>query len=166
VGATVGVVVARVGMYGALAVGLFMVTRQVVRKAADHDIAYLGATWGWALLLMMLFSPTLFPWYFCWVLPVAWTLPRVPRRTLEFAFLALVTSQLTTENFRLPGWMHVNLAIGHPILVILLAWFLRDLWLRLKHDVPLDAEVDVVALSHAIHERRALVVPDLEDHQA
>ena len=55
-----------------------------------------------AFLLMMLFSPTLFPWYFAWVLPVAWALPLVPRRTLELSFLALVTASLTTENFQLP----------------------------------------------------------------
>ena len=81
--------------------------------------------------LMMLFSPTLFPWYFCWVLPVAWALPMVPRRTLEISFLALCTSQLTTESFQLPGWMHINLPIGHPVLIVLLVWFLRDLWLHL-----------------------------------
>ena len=98
---------------------------------------------------MMLFSPTLFPWYFAWMLPVAWALPRVPRRTLELSFIALVTAQLTTENFRLPEWMHVDLAIGHPILVIVLVWFLRDLYLRLKHDVPLDAETEDVLLTRA-----------------
>lgn len=146
-GAALGVVIARVGMYAALGVGLFLVLKQVLRKASSQDLRYLSAAWGWALLVMMLFSPTLFPWYFCWVLPVAWALPRVPRRTLELSFLALVTSQLTTESLLLPGWMHVDLAIGHPILVILLVWFLRDLWLRLKQDVPLDAETDAVARS-------------------
>jgi len=118
--------------------------------------------WGWALLLMMFFSPTLFAWYFCWVLPVAWALPRVPRRTLEISFLALVTSQLTTENFQLPGWIHVQLPIGHPVLIVLLVWFLRDLWLRLRHDVALDSDVDVVALSRAIKGKQPLVVTDAE----
>ena len=88
------------------------------------------------------------------MLPVAWALPRVPRRTLELSFLALVTAQLTTENFRLPGWMHVDLAIGHPILVIVLVWFLRDLYLRFKHDVPLDAETERARELH--RERREL----------
>jgi hypothetical protein len=45
--------------------------------------------------------------------------------------------------------MHVDLAIGHPILVIVLVWFLRDLYLRLKHDVPLDAETEDVVLERA-----------------
>lgn len=162
-GSAVGVVIARVGMYGALAVGLFLIGKQVARKAAGQDVQYLAAAWGWSLLLIMLFSPTLFPWYFCWVLPVAWALPRVPRRTLEIAFLALVTAQLTTENFAFPrGWWHIDLPIGHPVLVVLLGWFLRDLWLRLRHDVPLDADVDVVALSRAIRDHQPLRVPEAE----
>ena len=113
-GGTVGVVIARIAMYSCLAFGLFLIAKQVARKAASEDILYLCAVWGWALLLMMFFSPTLFAWYFCWVLPVAWTLPRVPRRTLEFSFIALVTSQLTTENFQLPGWIHVSCRSAIP----------------------------------------------------
>jgi len=149
-GGVVGIVIARIGMYGALAAGLVLIARQVGRRAKGADLHYLGAAWGWSLLVMMLFSPTLFPWYFCWVLPVAWALPLVPRRTLEIAFLALCTSQLTTENFQLPSWMHINLPIGHPVLVVLLVWFLRDLWRHLRDDVPLDREIpsttDVVVL--------------------
>jgi alpha-1,6-mannosyltransferase len=144
VGASLGVIAARIGMFAALATGLVLVTRQVIRHAAEGSLPFLAAAWGWSFLLMMLFSPTLFPWYFAWMLPVAWALPLVPRRTLEFSFLALVTAQLTTENFRLPEWMHVDLAIGHPILIVMLVWFLYDLWLRLKYDVPLDAETDDV----------------------
>ena len=148
-GGTAGVVVARVGMFAALAIGLLTIMRQVLRHGGEGSVSFLAAAWGWSFLLMMLFSPTLFPWYFAWMLPVAWALPRVPRRTLELSFIALVTAQLTTENFRLPEWMHVDLAIGHPILVIVLAWFLRDLYLRLKHDVPLDAETEDVVLERA-----------------
>lgn len=148
-GGTAGIVLARVGMFAALAAGLLTILRQVLRHAAEGSVSFLAAAWGWSFLLMMLFSPTLFPWYFAWILPVAWALPRVPRRTLEFSFIALVTAQLTTENFRLPEWLHVDLAIGHPILVIVLVWFLRDLYLRLKHDVPLDAETEEVVLERA-----------------
>ena len=148
-GGSAGVVLARIGMFAALAAGLFTIMRQVVRHAGEGSVSFLAAAWGWSFLLMMLFSPTLFPWYFAWMLPVAWALPRVPRRTLELSFIALVTAQLTTENFRLPDWMHVDLAIGHPLLVIVLVWFLRDLYLRLKHDVPLDAETEEVLLARA-----------------
>ena len=154
VGASIGVIIARLGMFAALAVGLFLVLRQVVRHASEGSVSFLAAAWGWGFLLMMLFSPTLFPWYFAWVLPVAWALPLVPRRTLELSFLALVTASLTTENFQLPAWMHVDLAIGHPVLVIVLVWFLHDLWLRLKYDVPLDAETDRARELH--QERREL----------
>jgi len=156
-GGQVGIVIARLGMYAALLTGVFLVARQVARKAPEQGVDYLAGSWGWALLVMMLFSPSLFPWYFCWVLPVAWALPKVPRRTLEIAFLALCTSQLTTENLQLPDWMHIDLAIGHPLLVVLLVWFLRDLWLRLHYDVPLHADVDVAAVVRA---RRALASVD------
>jgi Glycosyltransferase family 87 len=152
-GGSAGIVVARLAMFTALAAGLFTIMRQVTRHAAEGSVSFLAAAWGWSFLLMMLFSPTLFPWYFAWMLPVAWALPRVPRRTLELSFIALVTAQLTTENFRLPEWMHVDLAIGHPILVIVLVWFLRDLYLRLSHDVPLDAETESVLLQRANPER-------------
>jgi alpha-1,6-mannosyltransferase len=148
-GGTAGVVLARLGMFAALAAGLITILRQVIRHAEEGSVSFLAAAWGWSFLLMMLFSPTLFPWYFAWMLPVAWALPRVPRRTLELSFIALVTAQLTTENLRLPEWMHVDLAIGHPILVIVLVWFLRDLYLRLKHDVPLDAETEDILLARA-----------------
>jgi alpha-1,6-mannosyltransferase len=149
IGASAGVVIARLGMFAALAAGLFTILRQVLRHAKEGSASFLAAAWGWSFLLMMLFSPTLFPWYFAWMLPVAWALPRVPRRTLELSFIALVTAQLTTENFLLPEWMHVDLAIGHPILVIVLVWFLRDLYLRLKHDVPLDVETEDVVFARA-----------------
>ncbi|MGZ8631469.1 MAG: glycosyltransferase 87 family protein [Actinomycetota bacterium] len=154
-GGSAGVVIARLGMFAALATGLFTIFRQVMRHAKEGSVSFLAAAWGWSFLLMMLFSPTLFPWYFAWILPVAWALPRVPRRTLELSFIALVTAQLTTENFLLPEWMHIDLAIGHPILVIVLVWFLRDLYLRLKHDVPLDAETEDVVLARAEPRPRA-----------
>jgi hypothetical protein len=144
-GGVVGIVLARVGMYSALAAGVFLIVRQVSRRAAGEDLTYLAAAWGWSLLVMMLFSPTLFPWYFCWVLPVAWAVPTVPRRTLEIAFLALCMSQLTTENFQLPSWMHINLPIGHPVLIVLLVWFLRDLWHHLREGVPLDTDIERAA---------------------
>ena len=110
-GATVGLVLARVAMVVALAAGLSIVLRQVIRHAREGSLSFLAAAWGWSFLLMMLFSPTLFPWYFAWMLPVAWALPLVPRRTLEFSFLALVTPahDRTSE----PDCA-VDLAIGHP----------------------------------------------------
>ena len=141
VGGSIGVDLARFAVFAALAVGLCLIGRQVARKAPRADAEYLGAVWGWALLLMMLVSPTLFPWYFAWVVPVAWMLPRVPRRTLELACAALAASQLEVQTFRLPGWLQLKLAFGHPLLILLLVWFVGDLWRRLRNDVPLDTEV-------------------------
>jgi hypothetical protein len=141
VGGSVGVDLARFAVFAALAVGLYLIGKQVARRAPYADAEYLGAAWGWALLLMMLVSPTLFPWYFAWVVPIAWMLPRVPRRTLELACAALAASQLEVQTFRLPGWLQLKLAFGHPLLIVLLVWFVVDLWRRLRDDVPLDAEV-------------------------
>jgi alpha-1,6-mannosyltransferase len=141
VGGSVGVDIARMAVFAALAVGLIMIGKQVVRRAPLADALFLGAAWGWALILMMLVSPTLFPWYFAWVIPIAWMLPRVARRTLELACAVLVASQLEVQTFRLPGWLQLKLAFGHPLLIALLVWFTVDLWRRLRGDVPLDAEV-------------------------
>ena len=140
VGGSVGVDVARLTVFAALALGLWLIGRQVLRKAPTLDSEFLAASWGWALLLMMLVSPTLFPWYFAWVIPVAWMLPRVPRRTLELACAVLAASQLEVQTFRLPGWLQLKLAFGHPLLIALLFWFGADLWRRLRDDVPLDVE--------------------------
>ena len=115
-------------------------TRQVVHKASAEGPAFLGAAWGWSLLLMMLASPTLFPWYFAWVVPVAWMLPRVPRLTLELSCAVLAASQLDVLSFRLPPWMQVKLVYGHPLLILLLVWFATDLWRRLRADVSLGLE--------------------------
>ena len=89
--------------------------------------------------------------------------PQGPRRALEIAFLALRTSQLTTENFssRLDAR-----GPGHraPLLVVLLVWFLRDLG-GVSSSRPLNAEVDMAAVADA---RRALaadpvvVLPETE----
>jgi hypothetical protein len=140
VGGSVGVDLARLTVFAALGLGLWMIGRQVWSKAPSLDAEFLGASWGWALLLMMLVSPTLFPWYFAWVMPVAWMLPRVPRRTLELACAALAASQLEVQTFRLPGWLQLKLAFGHPLLIGLLVWFGVDLWRRLRDHVPLDVE--------------------------
>jgi hypothetical protein len=89
---------------------------------------------------MMLASPTLFPWYFAWVVPVAWLLPRVPRRTLELACAALAASQLDVLSFRLPAFLRIKLVYGHPLLIVLVVWFVADLWRRLRRDVSLGLD--------------------------
>jgi alpha-1,6-mannosyltransferase len=140
VGGSVGVDIARMTVFAAIAVGLFLIGRQVVRRAPREGVAFLGAAWGWSLLLMMLASPTLFPWYFAWVVPVAWLLPRVPRRTLELACAALAASQLDVLSFRLPAFLRIKLVYGHPLLIVLVVWFVADLWRRLRRDVSLGLD--------------------------
>jgi hypothetical protein len=106
----------------------------------------------------MLASPTLFPWYFAWVVPVAWMLPRVPRRTLEFACAILAASQLDVLSFRLPPWMQVKLVYGHPVLILLLVWFAADLWRRLRADVSLGLE-NVPSLKSAPDDDSSITLP-------
>ena len=76
IGGNAGVVLARLGMFAGTRGGAVHVMRQVIRHAKEGSLSFLAAAWGWSFLLMMLFSPTLFPWYFAWMLPVAWALPR------------------------------------------------------------------------------------------
>jgi hypothetical protein len=140
VGGSIGVDIARMTVFAAIAAGLFMIGRQVVRRAPNEGVAFLGAVWGWSLLLMMLASPTLFPWYFAWVVPVAWLLPHVARRTLEFACAVVAASQLDVLSFRLPPSLQIKLVYGHPLLIALLVWFTVDLWRRLRRDVSLGLE--------------------------
>jgi hypothetical protein len=158
VGGSIGVDLARMTVFAAIAVGVFLIGRQVVRRAATEGPTFLGAAWGWSLLLMMLASPTLFPWYFAWVVPVAWMLPRVPRRTLEFACAILAASQLDVLSFRLPPWMQVKLVYGHPVLILLLVWFAADLWRRLRADVSLGLE-KVPSLKSAPHDDPSITLP-------
>ena len=162
VGGSVGVDLAKFAVFAALAIGLSLIGRQVVRRAPSSDAEFLGAAWAWSLMLMMLVSPTLFPWYFAWVIPIAWMLPHVPRRTLELSCAVLAASQLEVQTFRLPAWIQLKLAFGHPLLIVLLVWFAADLWRRLRDDVPLDAEV---ILDSRLETRRGqvpIVVPEAE----
>jgi hypothetical protein len=158
VGGSIGVDLARFAVFAALAIGLVMIGTQVARLAPRADSLFLGAAWGWALLLMMLVSPTLFPWYFAWVVPVAWLMPRVPRRTLELACAALAASQLEVQTFRLPGWLQIKLAFGHPLLIVLLVWFGLDLWRRLRNGVPLDVE-EIPEASRTPSSTGVIVIP-------
>jgi hypothetical protein len=99
------------------------------------------AAWGWALLTVILLAPMLGAWYLVWVLPLAWALPRVARRTLILLCVGFTVTELVTETANLPAFIQqIRLPIGHPVAVAVCVWLAVDLARRLRRSVPLDAE--------------------------
>jgi uncharacterized membrane protein len=93
------------------------------------------------LITVILLAPMLGAWYLVWVLPLAWALPRVARRTLVILCLAFTVTELVTENSRLPEIIRsVRLPFGHPVAIAVCLWIAADLIRRLRRGVPLDAE--------------------------
>jgi hypothetical protein len=93
------------------------------------------------LLTVILLAPMLGAWYLVWVLPLAWALPRVARRTLVILCVAFTVTELVTENSRLPELLRsVRLPFGHPVAIAVCLWIAVDMIRRLKRGVPLDAE--------------------------
>lgn len=138
--------------FGAVLVAVVaLIARSVWRRASGggFDVAALGASWGWALLLLMLLGPVLLPWYVTWVLPLAWLLPKVPRTVTIGVSTALAVSQWAAEPGRYPGAYELNVIVGHyvitPVVAGLLAWLLVDLRRRLRADAPLEEEHGEVA---------------------
>lgn len=135
--------VARLGLFGLSAIGVAMIARYVWKHPAAREPAALVTAWGWALLVVVLPSPVLFTWYFMWILPLAWLLPRVPRRAMVILTSTFIVTQLVTEASRLPDSLRsVELPFGHPIAIIVCVWFLRDFIRRMRDGTPLDAETD------------------------
>jgi hypothetical protein len=138
-GDTLGVV-ARVVFPLLLLGALVLLGRELVRRAPTS--AWLeGASWGWALIALMLLGPVLLPWYVVWSLPLVWLLPRVPRLVALAASLALTLSQWTTEPASFRAAYDANIWFGHyvltPALIAVLVWFLRDLARRGRASAPL-----------------------------
>jgi hypothetical protein len=90
---------------------------------------------------LILPSPVLFTWYLVWILPLAWALPRVPRRAMVVLSAFFIVTQLVTESSRLPDVLaSVQLPFGHPIAVAVLVWVGVDFVRRIRRDIPFDAE--------------------------
>jgi hypothetical protein len=133
------------------AVGFILVfavlVREIARRAAAdrprRPVLADGGGWGWGLLLFMLLAPVLLPWYAVWVLPLAWTLPRVPRTGLIIMAGFLAVSQPVAEAVQFPGLFGAILLFGHyvltPVLFGVLVWLLVDLRRRAREHVPLEA---------------------------
>lgn len=124
-----------------LAGALILIARSLVRRAPAPPTVQ-GASWGWGLLCLMLLGPVLLPWYVAWALPLAWLLPRVPRSALIGTSAALTVSQWTSEPARFEAAYDLNIWFGHyvltPVVIVLLAWLLADLWRRSRAGAPLE----------------------------
>jgi alpha-1,6-mannosyltransferase len=145
----VGEMVGRLGVFAVLAVAMFLIARRMVRDPLNQTPTAQLAAWGWALLLVMLLSPVMLPWYICWILPLAWALPAVPRRATVFMCSALIAAQLATEPNRIPDYLRVKILLGHPVLIFALAWIVVSLWRRYKAHVAFDEEEDTPQIGDA-----------------
>jgi hypothetical protein len=137
---------ARIAFALALVAVVAAIAREVARRRGRPD-EELGASWGWALLFLVLLGPVLLPWYVAWVLPLAWLLPRVPRVVAVALSAALIVSQLRTEPADLPQLYRTSLIVGHyvitPFVIAMLGWLSIELWRRVRVSAPLGDEGEV-----------------------
>jgi hypothetical protein len=121
----------------ALVAALIMVVRLVARNRSWQGD---GAAYGWILLVSILASPQVRPWYIVWILPVAWLLPTLPRLTTlaSSALLPLFVS-VAPEFFPdlYDALVYVGLGLVAPVLLLALWLLIKDLIMRTKIDVPL-----------------------------
>jgi alpha-1,6-mannosyltransferase len=127
----------------------------VWRRTTDTDVAGApvmspreqAATWGWALMLLMLLGPVLMPWYVVWVLPLAWVLPKAPRTALLAVSCLLAVTLWSAEAFRYPGAFTLNVFVGNwlvvPVIVCLLVVLLRDLRSRIDGGLLFEDEAGI-----------------------
>jgi hypothetical protein len=138
---TVGEVLARVGLFGLSAAGVVLIARHLWLRPEARTPERLAAAWGWALLVVILPSPVLFTWYLVWILPLAWVLPRVPRRGLVLLSAFFIVTQLVTESSRLPEQLkELKFPFGHPIAIAVLFWVGRDFVRRIRTGRLLDED--------------------------
>ena len=139
--------VVRVAFAAAFVVVFGVLFRETARRAAAEGgrrgpLVH-GAEWAWALLLFTLLAPVLLPWYTVWTLPLAWTLPRVPRTGLIILSGFLAVSQTVAEAVQFPGLFGAILLFGHyvltPVLFVVLVWLVLDLRRRIREGLPLAA---------------------------
>ena len=139
--ATPAAVTAHIALFGLSVTGVWMIARRIWQDPSARRPTAQVAAWGWALLTVILLAPMLGAWYLVWVLPLAWALPRVARRTLVILCVAFTVTELVTENNRLPELLRsVRLPFGHPVAVAVCVWIGADLIRRLTRKIPMDAE--------------------------
>jgi alpha-1,6-mannosyltransferase len=146
---------ARLVLLGLSVASVAIIGRPIWRDPAARRPDALVAAWGWALLIVILLSPVLFTWYLMWILPIAWALPRVPRRALVILSVTLIVSQLVTESSHLPSLLsHVNLPFGHPVAIAVAIWIAREFVRRLRAGTPFDGELEGPRFGDVFERRR------------
>jgi hypothetical protein len=139
--ADTGTVIARLLVFGVSATALVFIAREVWRRPEARTPRALVAAWAWGMLVLILPSPVLFTWYLVWILPLAWVLPKVPRRALVALSVFFFVTQVVTESARLPDYLEtISLPFGHPIAIAVLFWVGRDLIRRLRSGTMLHVE--------------------------
>ena len=145
----------RIGAAVILGVAIWRLTRAVWRRTTGTDVAGAprmspreqAATWGWALVLLMLLGPVLMPWYVVWALPLAWVLPKAPRTALLAVSSLLGVTLWFAEASRYPGAFSLNVFVGNwfvvPVIVWLLIVLLRDLRSRIEGGTLFEDEIGI-----------------------
>jgi hypothetical protein len=134
-------VTAHLLLFGLSIVGVWMIARRMWTDPSARRPTAQVAAWGWALLIVILLAPMLGAWYLVWVLPLAWALPRVARRTLVLLCVGFTVTELVTETSNLPEFIRsIRLPFGHPVAVAVCVWIASDLIRRLRGHIPMDAE--------------------------
>ena len=124
---------------------LVMLARRVWRDApGGMSIRELGASWGWGLLVVMLLSPFILPWYIVWILPLAALLARFPMQVAIALSCVFALFQTVAEPLRSSG-MYRAITWGRdwlirPAVGVLLVLLLLDLWRRLRSGASLSGE--------------------------
>ncbi len=145
----------RVAAGAVLVVTIWRLSSAVWRRTTGTDVAGAprmspreqAATWGWALMLLMLLGPVLLPWYVVWVLPLAWVLPKAPRTALIAVSSFLGATLWFAEAGRYPGAFSLNVFVGNwlvvPVIVWLLVVLLRDLRSRIAGGLLFEDEIGI-----------------------
>jgi hypothetical protein len=106
---------------------------------------------GWAVLLFLLASPAVWPWYFVWILPVAWVLPSLPRVAIAVmsavlpVVLVLAGTTLSHELIR-----DLQLFAVAPGILVLLIFLLVEVRRRLRTGALLPQESDPSRRPHPV----------------
>jgi hypothetical protein len=160
-GADTGALLARLLVFGASGVAIFFIAREVWRRPEARTPRALAAAWAWGMLVLILPSPVLFTWYLVWILPLAWALPKVPRRALIALSVFFFVTQVVTESSRLPDSLQtISLPFGHPVAIAVLFWVARDLIRRLRTGTLLHVETGQPEFGDRFEEGRAPVRSD------
>ncbi len=136
---------ARLAFALALIAAVALIARATARRAAMGTLppVAMGSAWAWGLSVFLVMVPVFVPWYVAWVLPLAWLLPRAPRRFL-IAVSMLQTLSLIAADGELFPVVHQDQAmiayyVLAPLVLLLAVVPARDLIRRLRRGSPLEA---------------------------